>query len=326
MSAELVQRGTLHRKNSPIGIVRRVGATENIESLLEIAVIGECPSIGGEQLLVAGMGQAGLFENGSRLSTLPGQAQRLAIGQRQVGIFRIGTVTLTIDLGRRFRRGTGLGFRRQRAGDIGRRLAAAKARGVSRNDLLMAGFARAFVTFCRGDPRRPLRIVMPVDLRRYAEVESRPAICNLAGVANVFIEPDLGGQFGDTLNRVTREMARHRRSFIGALNPLMVRRLSAMAYARKRRTLDRLFEQAFNKPVPPTFSNVGKIQPRRMRFAGSSPTDVALYLTPLSLPVVLVSATEYRGVMTVTMSYYLDDHPAAEVERFLAGIADGIET
>jgi NRPS condensation-like uncharacterized protein len=203
--------------------------------------------------------------------------------------------------------------------------AAAKVRMLSRNDALLAGFARAFIAFCHGDPRRPLQIVMPIDLRRYAEVESRPAICNLGGITSVFIEPDLGERFRDTLGRVSRSMARNRRSFMGAANPFVARLFSAMAYARKRRAIDRMLEKGLNKPAPPTFTNVGQIRERRIRFGGSSPDNVTLYGMPLSLPLVVVAATEYRRAMTLTMSYYLDDHPAAEVERFLAAIADCIE-
>ena len=203
--------------------------------------------------------------------------------------------------------------------------AAARIRGLSRNDMLLAGYARAFMAFCRGDPGRPLQIVMPINMRRYAEVENRPAICNLGGIANVYVEPDLGERFSDTLDRVSREMARHRGSFMGAANPFAAKMFSAMTYARKRRTLDRLMEKGLNKPAPPTFTNVGHVSERRVRFAESSPSAVTLCAMPLSLPLVLVVASEYGRAVTLTMSYYIDDYPAVDVERFLAAIVDGIE-
>jgi NRPS condensation-like uncharacterized protein len=204
--------------------------------------------------------------------------------------------------------------------------AASKARGLSRNDLLVAGFARAFIAFCRGDPGRPLRIVMPVNLRRFAEAESRPAICNLGGIANITIEPDLGAGFGDTLDRAVREMARQRKAFMGAANPYLARLFAAMAYARKKRLLDRMMDKGLAKPVPPTFTNVGRIQERRIRFAGTPPVRVALYGAPLPLPMVVVAAVEYSRTMTLTMSYDLNDYAAADVERFLADIVNAIAT
>jgi NRPS condensation-like uncharacterized protein len=202
--------------------------------------------------------------------------------------------------------------------------AAAKARGLSRNDMLLAGFARAFIDFCHGDPRRSLQIVMPIDMRRYAAVESRPAICNLGGIANVFIAPGLGDGFADTLGRVAREMERHRGSFMGAPNPFAAKLFSGMTFARKRRAIARLMQKGMNKPAPPTFTNLGQIRERRLRFGDQSPDSVTLYSMPLSSPLVVVAATEYRRVMTLTMSYDLDDHSADDVARFLTAIAAGI--
>jgi NRPS condensation-like uncharacterized protein len=210
------------------------------------------------------------------------------------------------------------------AGRLARIDAAAKAQGLSRNDMLLAGFARAFIDFCGGDPRRPLQIVMPIDMRRYAAVESRPAICNLGGIANVFITPDLGDGFADTLGRVAREMARHRAAFMGAPNPFVARLFAGMTFARKRRAIARLMRKGMDKPAPPTFTNLGQIRERRLRFGDESPDGITLYGMPLAAPLVVVAATEYRRVMTLTMSYDLDDHSAADVARFLAAIADGI--
>ena len=52
-------------------------AAEDIEGLLEIAVIGERPAVAGQQRLVAGMGKGGLFEHGDGLAPLPGGTQGL---------------------------------------------------------------------------------------------------------------------------------------------------------------------------------------------------------------------------------------------------------
>ena len=107
MAAELIERGALHRKDSPVGIVGRMGARQNVERLLEIAVVGERPAITGEQRLVAGMGDGGLFEHGGGLGALPGGAQRLAIGQCGVGILGVGAVALAVDFHRAPRIGIG---------------------------------------------------------------------------------------------------------------------------------------------------------------------------------------------------------------------------
>ena len=55
------------------------------------------------------MGDGGLFEHGGGLGALPGGAQRLAIGQRGVGILGIGAVALAVDFHRAPRIGIGAG-------------------------------------------------------------------------------------------------------------------------------------------------------------------------------------------------------------------------
>jgi hypothetical protein len=100
VAAELVERGSLHRENSPIRIIRRVGAAENIERLLEIAIVGQRAAVSGEQRLVAGMGDGGLLEHGDGLGALSGGAERLAVAQGRVGILGVAAITLAIDFNR----------------------------------------------------------------------------------------------------------------------------------------------------------------------------------------------------------------------------------
>ena len=77
-----------------------MGAAEHVEGRLRIAVVGERAAVGGEQRLVAGMGDRGLFEHGGGLRALAGGAERLAVAQRRLGILGIGAIALAIDLGR----------------------------------------------------------------------------------------------------------------------------------------------------------------------------------------------------------------------------------
>ena len=87
-----------------------MGAAQNIERLLEIAVVGEGPAITGEQRLVAGMGQGGLLEHGDRLGALPGRAERLAIAQGGVRVLGIGAIALSVSVYRAPRIGIGAGL------------------------------------------------------------------------------------------------------------------------------------------------------------------------------------------------------------------------
>jgi hypothetical protein len=94
MAAKLIERGSLHREQPPVGIGRGVGAGENVERLLEITIVGERPAIAAEHRLVAGNGDGGLLEHGYGLGALAAGAQRVAIAERGVGILGIGAIAL----------------------------------------------------------------------------------------------------------------------------------------------------------------------------------------------------------------------------------------
>ena len=80
-----------------------MGAAEHVEGRLRIAVVGERAAVSGQQRLVAGMGDGGLFEHGGGLRPLAGGAQRLAVSQCRLGILGIGAISLAIDLDRALR-------------------------------------------------------------------------------------------------------------------------------------------------------------------------------------------------------------------------------
>ena len=75
-----------------------MGLRQHIEGLLEIAVVGERAAVVGQQRLVAGIGDGRLLQHGGGLGALAIGTQRLAIGQRRVGILGIGAVALAIGL------------------------------------------------------------------------------------------------------------------------------------------------------------------------------------------------------------------------------------
>src|SRR5882724_8565787 len=69
--AKLIERSSLRRKDPPIGIVGGVGAAENVECLLEIAIVRKRSPISGKKRLVTGVSDGGLFEHRYRLGPLP---------------------------------------------------------------------------------------------------------------------------------------------------------------------------------------------------------------------------------------------------------------
>lgn len=74
VAAELVEHRALRRQDVPVGILGRMRAAQDIERLLEIAVVGERTAVAGEQRLVAGMGEHSLLHHRNRLGALAGLA------------------------------------------------------------------------------------------------------------------------------------------------------------------------------------------------------------------------------------------------------------
>lgn len=196
--------------------------------------------------------------------------------------------------------------------------------GLMRNDLLLAGFARAYSRLVGASPDESVHLVVPNNLRRFAEVETRPAICNLGGVANVFVEPDLGADYAATLDRVTREMTRQRAGFMGAGNPLTMRMFARMPFRRKAAAVDRMMRAAVGRSVPPVFTNIGALSEKRLRFAGVAPDKVRLYGSPVRLPLVVVALVEYRQVLVLGCSNYGSDIAPELMQGLLRDTVDGI--
>src|SRR6185312_10167971 len=69
---------------------------QHVEGLLKVSIIGQRAAVAGQQLLVAGIGDGGLFEHRDRLRALARRTQRLAILKRDDGILGVGAIALAI--------------------------------------------------------------------------------------------------------------------------------------------------------------------------------------------------------------------------------------
>ena len=98
-----------------------MGAGEDVEGLLKIAVVRQRTSMSGEQRPVSGMSDAGLFEHGDRLGFLSGGAERLAELQGGVGVLGVGAETIAskLEVAPRVGGAAGVGFFSQRSRDVG---------------------------------------------------------------------------------------------------------------------------------------------------------------------------------------------------------------
>ena len=96
VAAHLVEHRALRGEDAPIGLVGRVGAVEHVQCLLVVSGFGKRAPISAEYGLVVRAFDGGPLEDGDRLSTLSGRAERLRIVQRNVDIRRVGAILLPI--------------------------------------------------------------------------------------------------------------------------------------------------------------------------------------------------------------------------------------
>ena len=73
-----------------------MGAAEDVECLLEIAIVRQRSPIAGKQRIVTGMSDRGLFEHRDRLGLLPRGPERLCVLQGRVGVLGVGTKAIAI--------------------------------------------------------------------------------------------------------------------------------------------------------------------------------------------------------------------------------------
>ena len=201
----------------------------------------------------------------------------------------------------------------------------AGVRGVSRNDMLLAAFARAFPEFvggsATGSAGATVKIALTVDLRRFAEGRPLRAPGNMVGIAYVTLGSDLGPRFDDTLALVAAETGRQKRDLMGVGNPLFVKLLGALPYRWRRRLVEAILRRSMAKPLFPTLSNAGTVDAGRLRFAGAAPEAVEVAFYPPALPLFLVSVLRYRDTISLTACF----QPADLEPQRVRGLLERIE-
>ncbi|AFX99659.1 ptzR [Candidatus Endolissoclinum faulkneri L2] len=196
---------------------------------------------------------------------------------------------------------------------------------LTRNDLLLAGFARAYSKLVGVEYKNhSIQLSVPNNVRRYAAVAARPPVCNLSGVANVFIDKGIGLSFSDTIDQLRKEMKRQRTGFMGASNPLTLPFLAKKSFLRKRDMIDKMIASCEGKTMPPTFTNVGRISEQRLRFAGIAPQRIEFYSCPIRKPVILILVMEYRDTLMLSSSHYISDISVEDMNNLLRNTIDEI--
>jgi NRPS condensation-like uncharacterized protein len=193
----------------------------------------------------------------------------------------------------------------------------AKQHDATLNDMLLAAYFRTLFKIIPVDGSAPVPLQVSVDLRRYNPVTT-DVIGNLSSAIFAAIPPTSAEEFFKTLERVKEVMNRQkaRSPLVGAYAIGIPFRF--MNYPKASAAMQQMTAGRANKGVAmPLLSNFGKLEPERLAFDGSDPTD-AYITTPIMFPpYLMLGVTGYRGSLTLTSGYCRDGVGNDSVERIL---------
>jgi len=179
----------------------------------------------------------------------------------------------------------------------------AHEQGATLNDICLSGFFRAFDAFCPHPAETRLEVVMPTNLRRYAPLQRRPAIRNLAGTTSIRIKANIGATFEDTLAMVRRETQRHKRRLLGTEGQIATLLLARAPFARKKSLIHSQIFRSLKQAAPPVLTYFGNTQARQFACDGVEPTGLAAFGEASPAPVFLSALVRMGDRLCFTVSY-----------------------
>lgn len=178
-----------------------------------------------------------------------------------------------------------------------------KQQGVTLHDVCLTAFLRAFDEFCPSPSNAGLAVAVPTNLRRYAPLQRRPAICNLTGGGIFRIGANVGKTFEDSLAKVRQEALRHNRLLVGTEGQIFSLWLAGMSFTRKRALIRRQYLSSLKSPVPPAFTNLGHVSSRRFACDSQVPTALAFFGEAAPAPIFFTSVIRMDNQLSFGFAY-----------------------
>lgn len=170
------------------------------------------------------------------------------------------------------------------------------------NDLLLTAFLSAFDQFFPSGTARGLEAVMPINMRRFAPIQRRPSIRNLAGTLRVFITPSPRDTFEQTLAKVKAETQRQRQRLLGTEGQILTLPLACLKYKTLRRLVRKQILKALAQPSPPCLTYFGQTSAERYRYKNHAPVALMVYSEPIPSPVILAVAVRMDDQLSVSIT------------------------
>ena len=174
--------------------------------------------------------------------------------------------------------------------------------GATVNDLLLAAFYRALFGGFSPQADRPMAVNVSFDMRRYLpEAAGDLPIMNLSSVETAMVARVPGETLGQTVPRVTAEMALRKSGMPGVGSVMLMQMSSLAGYATMRNLVQtpmlrgQMFQLSF-----PFLSNFGVLHEDDLGFGGFGPKSVVMIGPAARAPFFMLGASTYRGALTVS--------------------------
>lgn len=197
-----------------------------------------------------------------------------------------------------------------------------KLNNATINDMVVTAFIRSFVNMNLKNVYASKPVVIPVDLRKYADREAISTICSLTGSLICNIGKYIGNDFKDTLIMVREEMNRKKTAHAE------MNRILQIAVVSKFLPYVKLKEQLLNRKFPPVplVTNVGIIDGADISF-GNLVAEDAFITGAISLEDNFsMGYSTFQKCMTFSIGYVGGDLQEKKVKSFLNSFKTELES
>ncbi len=205
----------------------------------------------------------------------------------------------------------------------------AKSSGNTVNNLILAALYRAMLKMGQPLYGLPMQIPITVDLRRYLPDHKTEAIRNFSGSVNTWLSMVENEAFDDTLSRVGCMMNEIKNAYPGLQSAIGLERLEkisfqdTLAYYKASTKTDKKISHCpayWGEKCVPTLTNMGIISESLIKLGNTTVTDAFLTAPIVSTPGLLLVASTYNDILTLTVGFFEDTVLREDVEKLLNSI------
>ncbi|WP_010248490.1 condensation domain-containing protein [Acetivibrio cellulolyticus] len=194
-----------------------------------------------------------------------------------------------------------------------------KSRRVTINDLILTAYYRSMTEISEAIYGETREIQVTVDLRRYLTDRKTEAIRNFSGAETTGIVLMPNESYEETLSRVVSMMNKIKNSRPALQSAIGLERLEKMRFS----DILAYYNGISNWPLfcpdkcLPVLSNVGEISNTLISFGGKIVTDAYIIPPVVKMPGLLLMASTYNGILTLTTGIYEGSIPQEDIERLV---------